>query len=87
MFRFSRTMTGFENLIKLVVHGDANDVMMESVGKNCKMLEYLDVRETHVTEKGILKLLFKNTEVVKRLKHSMTEYQFPEGVLNPLTAT
>ena len=87
MFRFARTMTGFDNLIKLVVHGDANDVMMEAIGKNCRLLEHLDVRETRVTEKGILRLLFKNADVVKRLKNSTTEYQFPEGVLNPLTAT
>lgn len=60
VYRFEETLEYFTNLRTIIVRGKIiRDNFMQAVGENCVFLEYLDVRGTRISDRGVALLLFR----------------------------
>ncbi|ODM94030.1 hypothetical protein Ocin01_12651 [Orchesella cincta] len=90
-FQFEDTLIHFNQLKRIIVRGEVGDSFMFAVGENCYFLEYLDIRGTHVTERGVALLMFR--KLGKRFFKAAflpahTRYPFyPKELLQPCCAT
>ncbi|CAL8102341.1 unnamed protein product [Orchesella dallaii] len=90
-YQFEETMIHFNHIKRIIVRGEITDTFMLAVGENCYFLEYLDIRGTQVTERGVALLLFR--KLGKRFFKGAflpahCRYPFyPKEILQPCCAT